>query len=61
MTGVGDDGLRAAVTDRLLELLGAVAVGPDPDDPAQVPHDEQIAAADADELFSLIDDELGRP
>ncbi|CAM5289636.1 Type I polyketide synthase OS=Streptomyces alboniger OX=132473 GN=CP975_27330 PE=4 SV=1 [Streptomyces alboniger] len=61
VTGVGDDGLRAAVTDRLLELLGAVAVGPDPDDPAQVPHDEQIAAADADELFSLIDDELGRP
>nr|APD71701.1 type I polyketide synthase 7 [Streptomyces sp.] len=58
VTGVGDDGLRAAVTDRLLELLATVTVGPEPAEPV---HDEQIAAADADELFSLIDDELGRP
>ncbi len=61
VSGVGDDGLRAAVTDRLIELLGVVAVGPDADGPMEVPHDEQIAAADAAELFSLIDDELGRP
>ncbi|MEU1133259.1 SDR family NAD(P)-dependent oxidoreductase [Streptomyces sp. NPDC005900] len=61
VSGVGDDGLRAAVTDRLIELLGVVAVGPDTDGPMEVPHDEQIAAADAAELFSLIDDELGRP
>ncbi|MEU1026317.1 phosphopantetheine-binding protein, partial [Streptomyces sp. NPDC005904] len=61
VSGVGDDGLRAAVTDRLIELLGVVAVGPDTDGPMEVPHDEQIAVADAAELFSLIDDELGRP
>ncbi|MCF3118695.1 SDR family NAD(P)-dependent oxidoreductase [Streptomyces arenae] len=61
VSGVGDDALRADVTDRLLALLGAVAAGPEPEGPAEPLHDEQIAAADADELFSLIDDELGRP
>uniref|UniRef100_UPI000B29F49F type I polyketide synthase n=1 Tax=Streptomyces silaceus TaxID=545123 RepID=UPI000B29F49F len=61
VSGVGDDALRADVTDRLLALLGTVAAGPEPEGPAEPLHDEQIAAADADELFSLIDDELGRP
>ncbi|MFD4763039.1 SDR family NAD(P)-dependent oxidoreductase [Streptomyces sp. NPDC058439] len=57
VSAVGD-GLRLDVTVRLLELLSTLTAGGDAAEPA---HDQEIAAADADELFSLIDDELGRP
>ncbi|MFJ9847692.1 SDR family NAD(P)-dependent oxidoreductase, partial [Kitasatospora sp. NPDC101155] len=54
-----DAGLRLDVTAQVWELLSALtAAGADGTAPV---HDEEITAASADELFSLIDDELGRP
>ncbi|MFH8349551.1 SDR family NAD(P)-dependent oxidoreductase [Streptomyces sp. NPDC018045] len=57
LAAVGDDALRSAVTARLWELLATVTA----EDTPEPVHDQEIAAADADELFSLIDNELGRP
>lgn len=53
-----DAGLRLDVTTQVWELLSALTAQPFGADPV---HDEEITAASADELFSLIDDELGRP
>ncbi|MFJ9818697.1 SDR family NAD(P)-dependent oxidoreductase [Streptomyces sp. NPDC101151] len=58
VTSVDDDHLHADVTARLLDLLSTLTVG---DDVTGSAHDDEIAAATADELFALIDDELGRP
>ncbi|MER7795671.1 type I polyketide synthase, partial [Streptomyces sp. NPDC097640] len=58
VAAVGDDELLSAVTVRLWELLATVTAGADMTEPAT---DQEIAEASADELFSLIDDELGRP
>jgi hypothetical protein len=54
-----DAGLRLDVTTQVWELLSALTAA-GADGTASV-HDEEITAASADELFSLIDDELGRP
>ncbi|WP_435835650.1 SDR family NAD(P)-dependent oxidoreductase, partial [Streptomyces avermitilis] len=58
VAAVDDDRLRLDVTSRLWELLSTLTTGADETEPA---HDPEITAATADELFSLIDDELGRP
>ncbi|MBE9498219.1 hypothetical protein IHE61_04245 [Streptomyces sp. GKU 257-1] len=58
VTAVADDALRSAVTTRLWELLAAVGSAQETAAPV---HDHEVAAASADELFALIDDELGRP
>ncbi|WP_388580636.1 SDR family NAD(P)-dependent oxidoreductase [Streptomyces sp. NPDC006784] len=58
VTAVADDALRSAVTTRLWELLAAVGSAQETAVPV---HDHEVAAASADELFALIDDELGRP
>ncbi|MGR3937920.1 SDR family NAD(P)-dependent oxidoreductase [Streptomyces sp. BRA346] len=58
VTAAADDGLRSAVTTRLWELLATLSPEDDAVDPAL---DPDVAAAGADELFALIDDELGRP
>ncbi|KJK54934.1 type I polyketide synthase, partial [Saccharothrix sp. ST-888] len=57
VTAVGDD-QRPAVTARLWALLATLTAEPDATGP--VP-DQELAEASADELFALIDDELGRP
>jgi acyl carrier protein len=51
-----DDDLRSAVADRLWELLAAVSA---PDGTAEAEPDEEVDTASADELYALIDDELG--
>ncbi|MFE5581696.1 SDR family NAD(P)-dependent oxidoreductase [Kitasatospora sp. NPDC056531] len=53
-----DAGLRLDVTAQVWELLSVLTAGAGGAEPV---HDEEITAASADELFSLIDDELGRP
>ncbi|NEY32345.1 SDR family NAD(P)-dependent oxidoreductase [Streptomyces sp. PRKS01-65] len=55
VAAAGDD-LRQAVADRLWELLASVSV---PDGTAEAEPDEEVATASADELYALIDDELG--
>ncbi|MDX3229222.1 SDR family NAD(P)-dependent oxidoreductase [Streptomyces sp. ME19-01-6] len=57
VAAIGDDHLRTAVTTRLWELLATLGTG---DDAAEQAPDHEVAAASADELFALIDDELGR-
>ncbi|AJP00629.1 hypothetical protein TU94_02960 [Streptomyces cyaneogriseus subsp. noncyanogenus] len=51
-----DDDLRSAVADRLWELLAAVSA---PGGTAEAEPDEEVDTASADELYALIDDELG--
>ncbi|MGW2052249.1 SDR family NAD(P)-dependent oxidoreductase, partial [Streptomyces sp. NPDC001858] len=58
VAAVDDDRLRLDVTSRLWELLSTLSTAADGTDPVD---DQEITAATADELFSLIDDELGRP
>ncbi|MGP3976833.1 SDR family NAD(P)-dependent oxidoreductase [Streptomyces sp. 8N114] len=58
VTAVADDDLRSAVTTRLWELLATLSPEEEAAEPAR---DHEVAAASADELFALIDDELGRP
>lgn len=53
-----DGELRSAVTARLWQLMEAVTAG---DRTTETEPDHEVAAASADELFALIDDELGRP
>uniref|UniRef100_UPI003A0FC0AD SDR family NAD(P)-dependent oxidoreductase n=1 Tax=Streptomyces sp. NEAU-H33 TaxID=2979463 RepID=UPI003A0FC0AD len=57
VTAVGDD-QRPAVTARLWALLATLTAEPDGTGPVL---DQELADASADELFALIDDELGRP
>ncbi|MES4907285.1 MULTISPECIES: SDR family NAD(P)-dependent oxidoreductase [unclassified Streptomyces] len=56
MAAVGDEGVRSAATERLWELLATVAAGSDATEPL---NDREIESAGEEELFALIDDELG--
>ncbi|MGO4747750.1 hypothetical protein AB4212_03790, partial [Streptomyces sp. 2MCAF27] len=56
MAAVGDESVRSAATERLWELLAAVTAGPDAAEPL---NDLEIESAGEEELFALIDDELG--
>ncbi|WP_341720551.1 type I polyketide synthase [Micromonospora sp. FIMYZ51] len=57
VTAVADDRLRRDVTDRLWQLLATLP----PAAAAEPVYDREVADAGADELFALIDEELGRP
>ncbi|ADI03794.1 modular polyketide synthase [Streptomyces bingchenggensis BCW-1] len=56
MAAVGDESVRSAATERLWELLAAVTAGSDVAEPLT---DLEIVSAGEEELFALIDDELG--
>ncbi|GAA2063057.1 hypothetical protein GCM10009801_06650 [Streptomyces albiaxialis] len=57
VTGIADDETRLAATTRLWRLMAALETA----GPAEPARDDEIADADADALYALIDDELGRP
>ncbi|PZH14588.1 modular polyketide synthase, partial [Streptomyces sp. NTH33] len=57
VTAVTDGDLRSAVTTRLWELAATLSAGEE----AEPTPDDEVAATSAEELFALIDDELGRP